>query len=155
MALIRWRPRTEIDPFRDMMGLQDEINRLFDSAFGRGPVERAGLFEGEWAPAVDVYEDENKVFVTAELPGMAEKDIDLTILGDTLTIKGEKKKEQEKKEENYYRRESVYGSFQRSVPLPCPVDAEKVKASLKNGILEISMPKKEEAKPKQIKLKVD
>jgi HSP20 family protein len=113
-----------------------------------------GLFEGEWAPAVDVYEDENKVVVKAELPGMTDKDIDVNILNNTLTIKGEKKKEEEKKEQSYYRLESSYGVFQRSITLPSHVAADKVKASFKNGILEIELPKKEEAKPKQIRVDV-
>lgn len=154
MALIRWRPRTELDPFRNLMGIQDEINRLFDFSFGRLPSDRMGLFEGEWAPAVDVYEDENKVVVKAELPGMTDKDIDANILNNTLTIKGEKKKEEEKKEQSYYRLERSYGVFQRSITLPSHVASDKVKASFKNGVLEIELPKKEEAKPKQIRVDV-
>jgi HSP20 family protein len=154
MALIRWRPRTELDPFRDLTGIQDEINRLFDWTLGRRPFEGAGLLQGEWAPAIDIAENENSVFVKAELPGLTEKDIDVNILGDTLTIKGEKKKEEEKKEQNYYRLERSYGSFQRTVSLPSAVHAEKCRASFKNGILEIEMPKKEEAKPKQVKVNV-
>ncbi len=154
MALIRWRPRTEVDPFRDLMGIQDEINRLFDWTLGRAPLEGAGLVQGEWAPAMDVSENEHAVFVKAELPGMTEKDIDVNILGNTLTIKGEKRKEEEKKEQSYYRLERIYGSFQRAITLPTTVDASKCKASFKNGVLEIEMPKKEEAKPKQIKVNV-
>ena len=155
MALIRWRPRGEISPFGDLLGIQDEINRLFDATVGRRPFERMGLFEGEWAPAVDVLEDENKVVVKAELPGMNEKDIEVSILGDTLTIKGEKRKEEEKKDKQYHRVERVYGAFHRSISLPASVASDKVKASFKNGILEIEMPKKEEAKPKQIKVDVN
>jgi len=138
-----------------MMGIQDEINRLFDMSLGRRPFDRAGLFEGEWAPAVDVLEDENKVVVKAELPGMSDKDIDVNILNNTLTIKGEKKKEEEKKDQSYYRLERSYGAFQRSVTLPSAVAADKAKASFKNGVLEIEVPKKEEAKPKQIKVSVN
>jgi HSP20 family protein len=152
MALIRWRPRGEMDPFRD---LQEEINRLFDFTGGRGPLERIGLFEGEWAPAIDVYEDENKVVVKAELPGMTDKDIDVNIMSGTLTIKGEKKKEEEKKEQSYYRLDRSYGAFSRSITLPTAVDSGKATASFKNGILEIELPKKEEAKPKQVKVKVE
>lgn len=155
MALIRWRPRAEMSPFGDLLGIQDEINRLFDTTLGRRPFERMGLFEGEWAPAVDVLEDENKVLVRAELPGMNEKDIEVSILGDTLTIKGEKKKEEEKKDKHYHRVERAYGAFHRSVTLPTSVAFENVKASFKSGILEIEMPKKEEAKPKQIKVDVN
>jgi len=144
-----------MDPFRDLMGIQDEINRLFDWTLSRRPSEGAGLLQGEWAPAIDVAENENSVFVKAELPGMSEKDIDVNILGNTLTIKGEKKKEEEKKEHSYYRLERSYGSFQRSITLPTVVDSAKCKASFKNGVLEIEMPKKEEAKPKQIKVNID
>ncbi len=136
------------------MGIQDEINRLFDFSLGRLPSERMGLFEGEWAPSVDVYEDESKVVVKAELPGMTDKDIDVNILNNTLAIKGEKKKEEEKKEQSYYRLERSYGAFQRSITLPSHVASDKVKASFKNGVLEIELPKKEEAKPKQIKVDV-
>ncbi|UCD56292.1 MAG: Hsp20/alpha crystallin family protein [Candidatus Hydrogenedentota bacterium] len=155
MALIRWKPRAELGPFRDLMAIQDEINRLFDITMGRRPFERTGLFEGEWAPAVDVYEDEHKVVVKAELPGMTDKDIEVNILGDTLTIKGEKKKEEEKKEKSHYRLERSYGTFQRSIALPTSVKSEEAKASFRNGVLEIEMLKKEEAKPKQIKVTVD
>jgi len=154
MALIRWKPGREVSPFGDLLGIQDEINRLFDVTLGRRPFERMGLFESEWAPAVDILEDENKIVVKAELPGMTEKDIDVSILGDTLTIKGEKKKEEEKKEKHYHRLERTYGAFHRTVTLPSSVASEKTKASFKNGILEIEMPKKEEAKPKQIKVDV-
>jgi HSP20 family protein len=144
-----------MDPFRDLMGIQDEINRLFDWTLGgQRPSAGSGLLEGEWVPAIDVAENENSVVVKAELPGMTEDDIDVNILGNTLTIKGEKKKEEEKKEQNYYRLERSYGSFQRSVTLPTAVDFEKCKASFKNGVLEIEIPKKEEAKPKQIKVNV-
>jgi HSP20 family protein len=154
MALIRWKPRRETGPFGELLGIQDEINRLFDTTLGR-PLERMGLFEGEWAPAVDVLEDENRVVVKAELPGMTEKDIEVSILGDTLTIKGEKRKEEEKKEKHYHRMERTYGVFHRTVTLPSSVASDKTKASFKDGILEIEMPKKEEAKPKQIKVDVN
>ena len=154
MALIRWRPRSEMDPFRDIMGMQDEINRLFDMTLGRSPFDRTSLFEGEWSPAIDVYESDDSVIVKTELPGMTDQDIEINILGETLTIKGKKKTEAEKKEKNYHRLERSYGSFQRSVTLPSPVMSEKAKASFKNGVLDIEIPKKEEAKPKQIKVDV-
>jgi HSP20 family protein len=150
MALMRWRPSYEFDPFRNLMRIQDEINRVFDLSMGRPFTETA---EAEWAPAVDVYEDENNIYVKAELPGLTEKDVDVNIMDNNLVIKGQKKKEEEKKEKNFYRLERTYGEFYRSIPLPATVDAEKVKASFKQGVLEIEMPKKEEAKPKQIKVK--
>jgi HSP20 family protein len=152
MALMRWRGVPfELDPFKSLARMQDEINRLFDISIGR-PFGERGTFEGEWAPAVDVYEDANNVFVKAELPGLTDKDVDVNIVDNTLVIRGEKKKEEEKKEQNYYRIERSYGAFQRSIPLPNAVEPEKVKASFKGGVLEIEMPKKEEAKPKQIKV---
>ena len=154
MSLIRWRPRTYLDPFRDLMGMRDEINRLFDVTLGRSALERTSLFERDWAPAVDVYESNDKVVVKTELPGMTNKDIEVDVLGDTLTIKGEKKKEEKKKEGSYHRVERTYGSFHRAITLPSPVTPEKAKASFKDGVLEIEIPKKEEAKPKQIKVNV-
>ena len=154
MALIRLRPRTRLNPFMDLMGMGDEMSRLFDIALDRGALDRANLFDGEWAPSVDVYENEKMIVVKTELPGMAEGDIDVDIMGDTLTIKGEKKKEEEQKDRHYHRLERVYGSFHRSVTLPGEVVPEKVKASFKNGVLEIEVPKKKAAKPKQIKVNV-
>jgi HSP20 family protein len=156
MALIRWKPATrEVEPFRNLMGIQDEMNRLFDTMLSRWASDDKEIFGRGWAPMIDVEEDEDKVTVTAELPGLADKDIDISILGDTLTIKGEKKKEEEKKEKNYHRVERAYGAFQRSVALPTTVESDKAKASFKDGVLSVEMPKKEEAKPKQIKVKLD
>lgn len=154
MALIRWRPRTKLDPFADLMGMRDEINRLFDITLGRSVFDHPSLFDGEWVPAVDVYENDDKIVVKTELPGMTDKDIDVDILGDTLTIKGEKKKEEEKKDKHYHRLERVYGSFHRAVKLPGVIAPDKAKASFKNGVLEIVVPKKEEARPRQIKVDV-
>jgi len=154
MALIRWRPRNKLDPFADLMGMRDEINRLFDISLGRSAFDFPNLLDGDWAPAVDVYENDDKIVVKTELPGMTEKDIDVDITGDTLTIKGEKKKEEEKKDKHYHRLERVYGSFHRTVTLPGVAESAKAKASFKNGVLEIEVPKKEEAKPKRIKVNV-
>lgn len=155
MALIRWKPRTRLDPFADLMGMRNEMDRLFDQMVGRSAFDNAGLFDGEWAPAVDVYENDDKVVVKTELPGMDQADIEVDILGDTLTIKGEKKKEEENKDRHYHRLERVYGSFHRSVTLPGEVESAKAKASFKSGVLEIELPKKEEAKPRQIKVSVN
>jgi HSP20 family protein len=154
MALIRWRPGRELSPFRSLTGIQDEINRLFDLTLSGWPNEHQGLFGGEWAPAVDVVEDDEKVVVKAELPGLTDKDVDISVVDNMLTIKGEKKQEEEKKEKGYHRLERSYGAFQRSIMLPTSVTSDKAKASFKNGLLEIELPKKEEAKPKQIKVKV-
>ena len=143
-----------MDPFADLMGVRGEINRLFDSMTGHGGHDSAGMFDGDWAPAVDILENDDTVVIRAELPGLSEKDIEVDILGDTLTIKGEKKKEKEEKDRHYHRLERLYGTFHRSVALPGEVSSEKAKAIFKNGLLEINVPKKEEAKPKQIKVDV-
>ncbi len=154
MALIRWRPRTMLDPFADLSGMRDEINRLFDIPLGRSAFDHPSLFDGEWAPAVDVFENDDKIVVKTELPGMTDKDIEVDILGDTLTIKGEKKKEEEDKDRHYHRLERVHGSFHRTVTLPGEVEPENAKASFSDGVLEIEVPKKEQARPKQIKVDV-
>jgi len=111
----------------------------------RLPVEEIG-----WMPAVDVLEKDDKFVVKAELPGMKEEDINVSVVGDTLTIKGEKKTETEVKEEDYYRCERAYGSFYRSIPLPSTVDSAKIEASYEDGVLEVTLPKAPEVKPKKI-----
>ncbi len=149
MSLIRWRPT------RDLLSIRDEVNRLFDNFFTGLPERRRGLLEGEWAPSVDVAETDNEVVVTAELPGVEQDNVDITITDDVLTLKGEKKEEKEVKEKNYHRIERSYGSFQRSISLPAGVQADKAKATYKDGVLHITVPKAEEAKPKQIKINVE
>jgi len=146
MDLIQWRP------FREVSRLRNEMDRLWDEYFGAGrralqPAEEA------WLPAVDVSETEDKITVKAEIPGMEAKDIDISMSGDTLTIKGEKKTEKEEKEENYHLVERSYGSFRRAMKLPASVDADKVEATYKNGVLTVILPKKEEVKPKAIEIK--
>ncbi|RJP22861.1 MAG: Hsp20/alpha crystallin family protein [Candidatus Abyssobacteria bacterium SURF_5] len=156
MALIRWRPRTEVDPFlRGFRDLQEEINRMFNYTLSGGwPSYRNDMAEGAWAPAINVLEEKDDIVVSADLPGMSEKDIDVTIVGDTLTIKGEKKHEEKKDDGNYHMFERVFGAFQRAITLPALVESDKAKASFKNGVLEIRVPKKEEAKPKQLKVNI-
>jgi len=106
-------------------------------------------------PAVDVYEDKDHVVIKAEIPGLAKEDISVLLADSTLTIKGEKKREEEVKEDDYYRCERSFGSFTRAVGLPCEVKADQVKASFKNGVLEVRMPKTEEAKKKAVTVKID
>jgi len=106
--------------------------------------------ERGWAPAIEVFEKEDKFVVKAEVPGMKEEDIDVSVVGDTLTIKGEKKTESEVKEEDYYCCERSYGSFYRSIALPSHVDAKKIDAEYENGVLEVSLPKVPEVKPKKV-----
>ena len=145
MAIIRW------DPFRDLVTLREKMNRLFEDAFtSRG--EEKDLIASSWTPSVDIYETETNLVLTAELPGIDEKDIEIKIEDNTLTLKGERKFEKETKEENYHRLERAFGSFYRSFTLPHHVDQDKITAESENGILRITMPKKPELKPKKVKI---
>jgi HSP20 family protein len=148
MVLERWGPRWGITPWRPFKELE-EWERRFEDLFGR-PMLRLPVEERGWMPAVDVFEKEDKFVVKAELPGMKEEDIDVSVVGDTLSIKGEKKTEIEVKEEDYYRCERTYGSFYRSIPLPSTVDANKIEASFEDGVLEVTLPKSAKVKPKKI-----
>ena len=142
--LVPWSPSREME----------DMERRFEDIFGRSfyPLtwRRLPLEERGWAPAVEVFEKEDQFIVKAELPGMKQDDIDVSVVGDTLTIKGERKAESEVKEEDYYCCERSYGSFYRSVSLPSNVTADKIEASYKDGILEINLPKAPEVKPKKI-----
>jgi len=145
------RPANAYDSFRELRKLQSDINDLF--TFDRFPGTE-GLFDRSFSPALDVTENANDFTVRVELPGLAEKDIDVSIASNVLTLRGEKKGGQETKDAQFYRQETWCGSFQRTLPLPAPVDAEHIQADLKNGILTIVLPKREEAKPKQIAVNV-
>jgi HSP20 family protein len=142
---------TRFEPYREFATLQDRLNRLFQSSFGDN--ENA-LNTSSFSPAVDVYEDEHTVNLKLEVPGIDEKDLDIRVENNTLTVQGERKFEKEEKEENFRRVERQYGSFTRSFTLPQTVDAENVSANYDKGVLKISLPKKAEAKPKQIKVNV-
>ena len=132
--------------------LQDEVNRLFEDKFTR---ERSGHADlATWAPPIDIYETENELVVKAELPGFQDKDIDVRITNNTLTIRGERKFEKDIKEDNYLRIERAYGSFMRSFSLPNTVSSENIRADYRNGVLTLRMAKREESKPKQIKISV-
>jgi HSP20 family protein len=145
MAIIRW------DPFKDLVTLREKMNRLFEDAVtSRG--EQKDLITSSWAPAVDIYEDENQLVLTAEVPGIDEKDIEIKLEDNTLSIHGERKMEKETKEENYHRLERAYGSFYRSFTLPNYIDQEKIQAQHENGILKITMPKKPELKTRKVKI---
>jgi len=145
MAIIRW------DPFRDMTTLRERMNRLFeDMAASRG--EEKDLTTSSWAPAVDIYETENEVVLTAEIPGIEEKDIEIKVEDNTLSLRGERKFEKETKEENYHRIERAYGSFFRSFTLPAFVDQDRIEAEHENGVLKIRMPKRAELKPRKVKI---
>lgn len=154
-AVTPWRP------FHELTRWERDMDRMMEDFFGR---RVRPWWPDRWfrtdemevrAPAIDLFEDKDDIVVKAELPGMDKDNIEVNLADSTLTIKGEKKKEEEIKEENYYRSERSYGSFIRTVELPKAVRTDKVKASFKNGILEVRVPKTEEAKAKEIKVKVD
>lgn len=145
MAIIRW------DPFRDLITLREKMNRLFEDTFtSRG--EDKDLVASSWAPAVDIYESETELVLTAEVPGVDENDIEIKVEDNTLTLKGERKFEKETKEENYHRIERAHGSFSRSFTLPNSINQEGIQAEHENGILKITMPKKSELKPRKVKI---
>ena len=143
---------TRWEPFREFSTLQDRMNRLFRETQGNSQDE--SLTSSSFAPAVDVYEDEHNVALKIDVPGIDEKDIDVRIENNTLTVQGERKIEKEEKEQNYRRVERQYGGFTRTFNLPPTVDAEKVQADYDKGVLTITLPKKAEAKPKQIKVNI-
>ena len=148
-----WRPLRELIPFPEFERMRKEMDRLWDSFSGR-PRKR-GEEEGEWLPSLDVSETKDEYVVKAEIPGIDPKDIDISLSDGMLTIKGEKKQEKEEKEENYHLVERSYGTFTRSIQLSGEVQAEKIKAEYKNGILKVVLPKSEKAKQKEIKIQVE
>jgi len=145
MAITRW------DPFREVVALQNRLNSVFG---GLNTEADSPLTTASFVPAVDVYEDEKKVVLKLEVPGIEEKDLDVKVENNTLTVSGERKFEKEEKEENFRRVERRYGSFTRSFTLPNTVNTEDINASYDNGVLKIRLGKRAEAKPKQIKVNV-
>ena len=143
---------TRWEPFRGLNSLHEQVNHLFEDSFARGRTGQAD--SASWAPPVDIYETENELVVKADLPEMHEKDIDVRVENNTLTIRGERKFNHEVHEDNYLRVERAYGTFTRSFSLPNTVNTEAIKAEYKHGVLTVSMPKREETKPKQIKISV-
>ena len=140
-------------PFAELNRLREEINRVFERP-GQAFLERSAGFFGGWTPSLDVFEEKDNVIVKAELPGMKKEDIEVTLAGEMLSISGERKEEKESKDAENYRSERYFGRFQRSVTLPHQVDPNKIQASYKDGILTVTLPKSEEAKRKQIEVKV-
>jgi HSP20 family protein len=140
------------DPFRNRSDIQGEVNHLFDSFLGRPAASATGPAMRAWAPVLDVHETKDDLILNFELPGITEKDVSLSITGDLLTLKGERTANRDLKDETAYHVERVYGKFERSVQLPMPVQAEKVKAMYRDGVLEVKLPKAEEVKPKAIKI---
>src|ERR1035437_6636212 len=145
-VLTRW------DPFRELNALQQRMNRLFEEQYGGGRED--SLTAGAFAPPVDIYEDEQSIQLKLEVPGIDEKDLDIKVENNVLTVSGERKFEKEEKEENFRRVERRYGSFVRSFTLPTTVDSEGITADYTAGVLKLKLAKRVEAKPKQIKVNV-
>jgi HSP20 family protein len=153
MAMERWRPFGSVerwDPFRGIGDIQTEVNRLFDAWSGRSTP--AG--ERMWLPPVDVYESKDDFVLSIDVPGVSEKDVHISITGDLLTVKGERRFEGDNQGagNTYHRVERLYGKFERSVQLPTMVQTDKVKASYRDGVLTVTLPKAEEVKPREIKI---
>ena len=151
MALIRFRSFPQaLDPSRDLTDMQTQMNRLFDNFLGQPSL--SGTMERAWSPPVDMYETRNEVVVAVELPGLNEKDIRLSITGDLLTIQGERQWSNEVRDAAHYRQERWFGKFERALSLPIPVETGQVKATYRDGVLTIKLPKTEGVKPKEIKI---
>jgi len=150
MTLVRW------EPFHNLVSVQSRMNRIFDEAFrGQpGPSEDDWALGGNWAPAVDIFEHEDNIVLKAELPGIDPTDVDIHVENNVLSLRGERKFESEVKREDCHRVERAYGTFSRSFTLPSIVDTAKIKAEYKDGVLQVTLPQKEEAKPKQISIAV-
>jgi HSP20 family protein len=146
MELMPWRPFAELSSFRS------EMDRFWNKFLGETPFARR--FTEEWSPSVDISETKDKLVIKAELPGLDAKDVNVSISGDLLTIKGEKKKEKEEKDEHHHYVERYYGAFQRSFQLPVNVKTDTIEATFDKGVLEVTLPKTEEAMKKEIEIKV-
>ncbi len=144
--LTPWRP------FGELRTLRREMDKLWEEFFGNQQLTSS---ETAWMPAIDISETKDAIVVRAEVPGMKAEDIEINLTGDILTIKGEKKHESEEKDENFHRIETRYGAFQRVIRVPVTVDSNKIQAKYEKGILKVTLPKREEAKPKQIEVKVE
>ncbi len=155
MSLVRWKAAHDLPAFpSDMLSMQREINRMFDSFFRSDLPDGDGFVQSAWAPAVDIAERTNDYVVKVELPGINKDDVKISLQNDILTIRGEKKQEMETKDADYRRVERSYGTFERSFTLPSSVTTNGIDAAYSNGILTITLPKAEEAKPKQIEVQV-
>ena len=146
MGIVRY------DPFRDLRSLQDEVNRLFTSNLTRS-FDDEGIARGAWSPSVDIYENKDHIVLEAELPGMNREDFDLSVENNVITLRGERHFEKKDDNDNYHRVERAYGSFTRSFTLPQTVSAEGANAEYRNGVLRVTLPKREEAKARRIEVK--
>jgi HSP20 family protein len=148
MAIVRW------EPLRELSSLQNEMNRLFNTAFDAPAAPGNGGTMRRWVPAMDLLETADHFVLRADLPGMTQDDVKIELEDSTLTVSGERRSEHEDKQEGYYRVERAFGSFSRSLTLPKGIDADAVTASFENGVLEIRVPKPEERKPRRISIAV-
>ena len=146
MTLVRW------NPIRDFSVLHNQMNRLFEDAMGTWLGESNGRGNTNWVPLADIYENDNDLIVRAELPGVDPKMVDLRVENNVLTIRGERPFEPNVEQENYHRLERSYGTFSRSFTLPATIDADKIRAEYRDGILNLTLPKSEKAKPKRIQI---
>ena len=151
MAITRWSPVT-LSPARSLLGIRDEFDRLFDNFFTATPLR--GDLAPMFTPAVDIEETAEEFVIKADLPGMSQKDVKVNLMGDTLTIRGERKQETESKSGGMHRSERIYGAFERTFRLGTPVRNDKVKAQYKDGVLEVHIPKAEEAKLREVEVEV-
>ena len=145
MSIVRY------DPFRDLRTLQEEVNRLFSSNLTRGFGEE-GIGRGAWNPSVDIFENKDHIVLEAELPGMKQDDFELTVENNVITLRGERQFEKKEESDNYHRVERSYGSFTRSFTLPQTVSAEGATAEYSNGVLRVTLPKREETKARRIQI---
>ena len=148
-SIVRW------DPFKEMSGLQDRMNRLFDDVWGRGRRGEEEFISGGWVPPVDVRETKDSLEIAAELPGIEPKNVEVAVESGILSLRGTRTFEKAAEGETYHRVERAYGAFERSFTLPGNVDAERIQATYRNGVLHLSVPKREEAKPKAISIKIE
>ncbi len=148
MSIIRY------DPFRDLRTLQEEVNRLFTGNAARAFAEE-GIARGSWSPNVDIFENKDQIVLEAELPGMKRDDFDLSVENNVITLRGERQFEKRDETDNYHRVERAYGSFTRSFTLPNTVSAEGATADYRNGVLRVTLPKREETKARRIEIKAD
>jgi len=147
MAVVKW------DPFRDLISIQDRMNKLFEQTLSRSRGEE-GVSAATWTPAVDIYETTDTIVMKAELPGVTREDIQIQIHDNTLVLRGERRFAKDVQEENYLRIERAYGSFHRSFTLPATVRQDNIRAVFRDGVLELTLPKAEESKPKRISIEV-
>ena len=148
MSIVRY------DPFRDLRTLQEEVNRLFTGNIARG-FDEEGIARGAWSPSVDIYENKDHIVLEAELPGMKREDFDLSVENNVITLRGERHFEKKDESDNYHRVERAYGSFTRSFTLPNTVTAEGATADYSNGVLRVTLPKREETKARRIEIKAN